>query len=254
VDEALRLQPDNARAGELRVQLLQQREADLRAQLRKAALGANGQQVQLLLQLARKRMASGALTEPADDSATSYLDAARKLAPDDSAVRALSRQLSQRLVATPPRAPAPRVNGVSTLAPAPAVAQVAAPVVAPLVTESVPASAPVPATTSGAAGAAAIPGVVQEVAEAQLQRDHFVAPEYPPAAQRAGVTGWVDVQFTVAADGSVKDVSVLRAQPRSTFESQAIAAVTKWRYRPILQNGVAEERRAHVRVRFALGP
>jgi protein TonB len=233
VDEALRLQPDNSRATALRVSLLQQREADLRAQLRKASSGAKGEQLQLLLQVARKRISSGALTQPADDSAAAYLAAARKLVPDDDTVKALSRELSQRLAHPRPQpAAAPALQAAQ-----PPIAVPAAPQPGPLDTSP---------QINDPAGA----GVMLPFTE--LKRDRFVAPNYPPRALAAGITGWVDVDFVVATDGSVRDVAVTAAEPRGIFDAAAVAAVTKWHFQSLA--GIDAERHTHVRVRFALDP
>ena len=51
------------------------------------------------LQLARERLASSALLDPADDSARAYLDLARALAPDDAEVRATAIALGTALIA-----------------------------------------------------------------------------------------------------------------------------------------------------------
>ncbi len=87
---------------------------------------------------------------------------------------------------------------------------------------------------------------------ATLARDKYVAPRYPTAAQRKGIGGWVELEFTVAADGTVKDLAVFRAEPAQAFDEAAIKAVSQWRYRPILRDGRAVEQRARLRVRFAL--
>src|SRR6185295_2584040 len=42
---------------------------------------------------------------------------------------------------------------------------------------------------------------------ATLARDKYVAPRYPSAAQRKGIDGWVELEFTVATDGTVKDLA-----------------------------------------------
>ncbi len=64
-------------------------------------------------------------------------------------------------------------------------------------------------------------------------------PRYPPAAQRAGATGSVQVEFTVATDGSVSDARVVSANaPRQfqrDFEKEAVSAVKRWRFQPIGQ-------------------
>ena len=58
-------------------------------------------------------------------------------------------------------------------------------------------------------------------------------PAYPRSAQRRGQTGWVDLRFTVNADGSTSDVVVVESEPGRVFDRAAIAAVEKWRYEPL---------------------
>jgi TonB family protein len=85
-----------------------------------------------------------------------------------------------------------------------------------------------------------------------LARDKQVAPRYPEAAQRKGVEGWVDLDFTIAVDGAVKDIVVKAAQPVGVFDQAATRALSQWRYRPVIRNGRAVEQRARLRVRFDL--
>ena len=85
-----------------------------------------------------------------------------------------------------------------------------------------------------------------------LSRTRYVAPKYPRTAQRRGVSGWVDVVFTVAMDGSVKDLEVRDAAPKGIFDSSALRAVEKWEFEPVIENGVLVEKRAGVRMMFAL--
>ena len=90
------------------------------------------------------------------------------------------------------------------------------------------------------------------VAISALTRTKYSAPKYPRVAQRRNLSGWVSVEFTVALDGSVRDVEVRDAEPEDVFENAAIRAVQKWEFEPVLENGVAVERRAGVRMMFAL--
>ena len=90
------------------------------------------------------------------------------------------------------------------------------------------------------------------VSVSSLNRTKYVAPRYPRAAQRRGLSGWVDVIFTVDIDGSVADVSVRDANPGETFVSAAINAVEKWEFEPVIENGVAVQKRAAVRMMFAI--
>lgn len=86
-----------------------------------------------------------------------------------------------------------------------------------------------------------------------LELVRYVPPEFPLPARQKGMSGWVDVQFTVRTDGSVSDIAVVGAQPAGVFEQPATDAVRKWHYRPILRDGQPINQRARVRVRFALG-
>ena len=85
-----------------------------------------------------------------------------------------------------------------------------------------------------------------------LARTNYVPPVYPRAAQRRNVSGSVDIMFTVSALGMVTDISVLRAEPGETFNQAAIDAVGQWRFEPVIENGVAVDKRTAVRLSFNL--
>ena len=88
------------------------------------------------------------------------------------------------------------------------------------------------------------------VNENMLVRTRYVAPQYPQDAQRRGIDGWVELHFVVNEDGTVSALAVVAAQPAGLFEQAALAAVTQWRYQPVLQDGRAVSRRAQLRIRF----
>ena len=58
-------------------------------------------------------------------------------------------------------------------------------------------------------------------------------PKYPLEAQRAGISGEVLVEFTVATDGSVSAARVVRGNPPRTFDREALSAVKRWRFQPV---------------------
>ncbi|MCG8556236.1 MAG: energy transducer TonB [Proteobacteria bacterium] len=64
-----------------------------------------------------------------------------------------------------------------------------------------------------------------------------VRPAYPRKAVGYGVEGWIDAAFTVTAQGSVKDIVVVGAEPPGMFEDAAAEALSKWRYKPPTYNG-----------------
>jgi periplasmic protein TonB len=77
-----------------------------------------------------------------------------------------------------------------------------------------------------------------------------IEPDYPPRAASRGIEGYVVVQFTITPAGTIKDPKVVEAQPEGIFDSAAIKAVSKWKYNPKIEEGVAVERRG-VQIRLA---
>jgi protein TonB len=77
-----------------------------------------------------------------------------------------------------------------------------------------------------------------------------INPDYPPRAQSRGIEGWVLIEFTITAAGTVRDARVVQASPKGYFEDAALKAIARWRYNPKVQEGVAVER-VGVRVRLS---
>ena len=81
-----------------------------------------------------------------------------------------------------------------------------------------------------------------------------VNPQYPIRAADRGIEGWVEVEFTISAAGTVKDAVVIAFHPASVFNRSALRAIRKWKYSPKIEDGVAVERTGvKVRLNFDLG-
>ena len=85
-----------------------------------------------------------------------------------------------------------------------------------------------------------------------LTRTRYAAPKYPRRAASRGVSGWVDVVFIVSSDGTVRDVEARKSDPEGVFDDAAIRAVNKWEFEPVVENGAVVEKRAGVRMMFAI--
>ena len=85
-----------------------------------------------------------------------------------------------------------------------------------------------------------------------LKRVREVPPTYPREAERQGISGWVDVEFTIAPNGTTQDITVRNAQPMRTFDQAAVDAVKRWRFEPVMRDGAAVSQRAAMRIRFEL--
>ncbi len=90
------------------------------------------------------------------------------------------------------------------------------------------------------------------VAVSSLTRTRYVAPKYPRAAERRNQSGWVDVVFVVTTDGTTSDIEVLGSEPGDLFINAATRAVEKWEFEPVVENGQLVEKRAGVRMMFAI--
>lgn len=90
--------------------------------------------------------------------------------------------------------------------------------------QAAPAAAPRPAAAAGGN---------------ELRPVSLPGPKFPPAAQRAGASGSVQVEYTVGTDGSVTSARVVSSDvPRQfqrDFEREALAAVKRWRFQPVNQ-------------------
>ena len=81
-----------------------------------------------------------------------------------------------------------------------------------------------------------------------------VQPAYPVKAELSKVQGWVELDFTVAEGGEVKDIAVHGASTPGVFDGAAISALSQWLYKPILHDGKPVPQRARIRMRFTLSP
>lgn len=79
-------------------------------------------------------------------------------------------------------------------------------------------------------------------------------PPYPSTSKRLGEEGSADLEFTVAADGSVNDegISVVRSSGFPRLDDAAIRFIRRYRFQPGKCDGVAQEMKHVYRVTFRL--
>ena len=69
---------------------------------------------------------------------------------------------------------------------------------------------------------------------------------------RAGITGWVQVEVLVNADGSVRSAKVVDAKPKGMFEAAAMTAVLRWKFKPKVLDGKPVDQRGQCKIEFNL--
>ena len=119
----------------------------------------------------------------------------------------------------------------------------AAPALPPLQAAAQPAPAPSPPAPVSAPP----PGSAEEVTPLV-----DIPPEYPRRELAAGIEGQVTLQFTVTAEGRVENIRILSAEPPGVFERAARRAVSRWRFAPRRENGVAVSREVSKTMNFRL--
>lgn len=190
--------------------------------------------------IGRARLAEGRLLDPAGDSAKDHLLAARAANANDAEAQRLLGELKERLVAAGRQSLGQQdYDGAGRFLAA--------------------------ALELGVRGgdeplASAQRDLEKQRADAEfrknvisagsLQRTRTVGAVYPEAARRRGVTGWVDLQFTVTVTGTVEDITVTGSEPANVFDAAAVAAVQGWRFAPVVRAGGAVPQRAATRLRF----
>jgi TonB family protein len=273
IAENLRLlTPNNSRLAFLQTQIgKEQSRINADSSLRQAN---EARQTELRGKLAEfnERMRRSALIDPAGNSAMSRFRDAYEISPGDAGVRSAREQLVAALLTnadselTARRVPAARrlidaASSINSSAPGldvmrrradEATAQQTAPVavVAAAAPRQEVAATPPPPVAAPAPAAASQPTGPAYVQASTLTRLRDAVPEYPPRALDQLISGWVEMEFTVARDGTVQDVVVLSAEPRNTFDRAAVSAMRKHRYAPVVRNGEATPQRARWRMRF----
>ena len=114
-----------------------------------------------------------------------------------------------------------------------------------------PTSPPPPENTPPVVAHPAIPvATVATTTSPVLKRR--IEPYYPDDARRTRRQGWVDVRFTVEADGSVSHAGVVGAEPRNVFDRSALTAVERWQFTPGTRDGAAVPMEVRQRIEFHL--
>lgn len=158
--------------------------------------------------------------------------------------RALVREISVRLLETPPAAPAdtpppkpaPKPNPTRA-APPPTASSPTAP---PILTAAPEAPAPsaaftvAPAPAAAPAEPAADAAPPAPVSAARFDADYLANPKpaYPPSSRRLGEEGKVLLRIHVGADGNPLAVELKQSSGFDRLDAAARAAVERWRFVP----------------------
>jgi protein TonB len=187
--------------------------------------GAQKPELPQYLELAQSRLAQGRLTEPDNDSAVFYVNQLRTADPKNSGLAQIAGAVQAQII---DRARSSLDAG--DMEKSEALAQTAA---------GLGASSDLDALNDRIRQRKAAGGQLLQMPEQSLTRVNKLEVQYPARALATNVEGWVELGFTVGADGAVTNVKVLNAAPPKVFEASASKAVSHLRYQPVVQGGKA---------------
>jgi TonB family protein len=207
--------------------------------LRELSLARNQQAVQKpeqpqYLELAQSRLAQGKLTEPDNDSALFYFNQLRAADPKNSGLAQLAGAVQSQILDR-----ARTALDFGDMEKSESLAQMAA---------AIGNSSDLDAFNEKMHQRKLVLGDLPQVAEQTLTRVNKLEVQYPDSALQRGLEGWVELGFTIGADGAVTNVKVLNSAPPKVFDASAVKAVSHLRYKPVLQNGKASAVGSQVRI------
>jgi protein TonB len=122
--------------------------------------------------------------------------------------------------------------------------------IAPPAEANVSARVDTPASRRPDAGTTSTDHSGEIVAVDQFDRVASREPVYPRNALRTHTSGWVELEFTITATGTVRDIEVVDAEPTGVFEHAASDALAAWRFKPRTVNGQPVAQRSTITMRF----
>jgi TonB family protein len=193
-----------------------------------------------LLKNAEERLQQDRLIEPSNDSAKYYLLTLRGLDPNNPSLGAALQDLGTRLVAKARRALALEQYEAARSWLDEAAATGFASAESNTLRDDLDTAV------------AAQQFLANVIGASELTLIKSVKPDYPQKANAGKIEGWVELDFSVAENGEVKDIAVHAASAPGVFDASAINALKKWRYKPVMRDSKAVPQRARIRIRFAL--
>ncbi len=66
-----------------------------------------------------------------------------------------------------------------------------------------------------------------------------INPRYPRVAAQNGIEGYVTLSFDINPMGATENITIIEQKPRGVFDKAARKALSKWKYKPKMQDNIA---------------
>ncbi len=89
------------------------------------------------------------------------------------------------------------------------------------------------------------------VSLSEIEFTRYSEPVFPSKLLNTRVEGWVDVSFTIGANGETRDIEVTDSNLPADFVSPSIYVVESWAFKPYVHNGTVAPVNSAVRLHYA---
>lgn len=122
----------------------------------------------------------------------------------------------------------------------------------PLLHANIDVDLPIDLSAVSALGDAYVSGFGTQEVSTNVLPLSTIQPIYPKRAKMMKKEGYVKLEFTITAFGTVKDVEVVESHPAKLFDTSAKNALLKWKFKPKVVANRAVEQRAIIQIDYRL--
>ena len=122
----------------------------------------------------------------------------------------------------------------------------------PLLHANIDVDLPIALSAVSALGDAYVSGFGTQEVSTNVLPLSTIQPIYPKRAKMMKKEGYVKLEFTITAFGTVKDVEVVESHPAKLFDTSAKNALLKWKFKPKVVANRAVEQRAIIQIDYRL--
>jgi protein TonB len=122
----------------------------------------------------------------------------------------------------------------------------------PLLNANIDLDLPIDLSAVSALGDAHVSGFGSQDVSTNVLPLSTIQPIYPKRAKMMKKEGYVKLEFTITAFGTVKDVEIVESQPAQIFDTSAKNALLKWKFKPKVVENQTVEQRAVIQIDYRL--
>lgn len=122
----------------------------------------------------------------------------------------------------------------------------------PLLQANIDMDLPIDLSAVSALGDAYVSGSGSQAVSTNILPLSTIQPIYPKRAKMMRKEGYVKLEFTITAMGTVKNIHIVESNPAKIFDTSAKNALLRWKFKPKVVENQAVEQRAVIQIDYRL--